>query len=110
MVLLLREKPRPSPKVNKRNDKWLCLDSFDVLRIISTNIPATVMVSGVRSNKDHVMPPPIFPRGLDFNASQYDEVLKTEIKLWMAEVRSGKPYMFLKDSTLHQKALTQEWL
>jgi len=48
-------------KINRRNDRWLCADPSDVPRVMHTKFPATVMVLGVVSNKEHVMSPHFFP-------------------------------------------------
>ena len=43
-------------KVNRRNDRWLCVDPSEVPHVMHTKFPATVMVLGVVSNEGHVHP------------------------------------------------------
>ena len=42
---------------------WIATNNRDVLRVMKTNFPATVMVFGVVSSKGHIMPPHIFEVG-----------------------------------------------
>ena len=50
-------------KVNRRNDRWLCADPSEVPTVMHTKFPATVMVFGVVSNEEHIMPPHFFSTG-----------------------------------------------
>jgi len=67
-------------KTNRRNDRRFCADSSDVLRVMHTKFPATVMVLEVVSNKGHVMPPHFFLQGLRVNAAAYIDALETVVK------------------------------
>ena len=46
----------------------------DVLRVMKTKFPATVMVFGVVSSEGHIMPPHIFEVGLKINTKVYLDV------------------------------------
>ena len=50
---------------------------FNVLRMMKTKFPATVMVFGMVSNEGHIMPPHIFEVGLKVNTKMYLDVLKS---------------------------------
>ncbi len=54
-------------KVNRRNNRLLCLDPADVLVVMSTKFPARGMVRKVVSNEGNAMPLHIFPKGLKVN-------------------------------------------
>lgn len=98
-------------KFNRRNDRWLCSDPKEVPTVMHTKFPSTVMVLGVISNEDRVMPPHFFPQGLRINAAAYIEVLATVVRPWMEEIAQGRPYVFQQDSaTAHTAHTTQEWL
>ncbi len=49
-------------KVNKRNNRWLSLDTTEVLIVMSTKFPATVMILGVVSNEATSCCPTSSPR------------------------------------------------
>ena len=55
---------------------WIATNNRDVPRVMKTKFPATVMVFGVVSSKDHIMPPDIFKFGLKVNTKVYLDVLK----------------------------------
>ena len=46
---------------------WIATNNRDVLRVMKTKFPATVMVFGVVSSEGHIMPPHIFDDGLKVN-------------------------------------------
>ena len=55
---------------------WIAINNRDVPRVMKTKFPATVMVFGVVSSEDHIMPPHIFKVGLKVNTKVYLDVLK----------------------------------
>ncbi len=77
--------------MNKRNNRWLSLDTTEVPIVMSTKFPATVMVLGVVSNEGDVMMPHIFPKGLRVNRAEYIKVLDEVVKPWMDEIAGGTP-------------------
>ena len=46
---------------------WIATNNRDVPRVMKTKFPATVMVFGVVSSEDHIMPLHIFEVGLKVN-------------------------------------------
>ena len=46
---------------------WIATNNRDVPRVMKTKFPAIVMVFGVVSSEDHIMPPHIFKVSLKVN-------------------------------------------
>ena len=65
---------------------------FNVPRVMKTKFPATVMVFGVVSSEDHIMPLHIFEVGLKVNTNVYLYVLKSVVILWCNQVVGGRPW------------------
>lgn len=98
-------------KLNRRNDRWLCSDPFEMPRVICTKFPSIVMVLDVVSNEGHVIPPHFFPQGLRVNAAAYIEVLETVVKPWIDNICNIRPYIFQQELAPSHKALqTQKWM
>jgi hypothetical protein len=96
-------------KVNKKNNRWLCVDISEVPVAMATKFPATVMVLGMVNNEGDVMPPHIFAKGLKINTEEYTKVLKEVVKPWMDEVAAGRHYMFQQDGApAHNSKATQD--
>ena len=55
---------------------------FNVPRVMKTKFSATVMVFGVVSSEDHIIPPHIFEVGLKVNTKVYLDVLKSVVIRW----------------------------
>ena len=55
---------------------------------------ATVMVLGVVSKAEHVIPPYYIRQRLRVNAPTYIEVLEAVVKPWIDSVLSERPYLF----------------
>ena len=72
-----------------------------------TKFPAAVMVLGVMSNEEYVMPPRFYHQGLRVNAAAYIEVLEAVVKPWIDSVCGERPYVFQQDSALSHKAITR---
>ena len=47
-------------KVKRKNDRWLCKGPDEVMTVMHTKFPASVMVLGVVSSEGDVMPPHFF--------------------------------------------------
>ena len=76
-----------------------------------TKFPATVMVFGVVSSEDHIMPPHIFGVGLKDNTKLYLDVLKSVVIPWYNQVVGGRPWVWQQDSVpAHKSKETQAWL
>ena len=58
---------------------WIATNNKDVLRVMKTKFPATVMVIGVVLSEGHIMPPHIFEVGLKVNTKVYLDVLKSVV-------------------------------
>ena len=56
---------------------WIATNNQDMPRVMKTKFPATVMVFGVVSSEDHIMPPHFFEVGLKVNTKVYLDVLKS---------------------------------
>ena len=83
----------------------------DVARVMKTKLPATVMVFGVVSSEDHIMPPHIFEVGLKVNTKVYLDVLKSVVIPWCNQVAGGRPWVWQQDSApAHKSKETQAWL
>ena len=80
-IQLMTTGPLPAPSKCNR----------DVLRVMKTKFPATVMVFGVVSSKGHIMPPHIFEVGLKVNNKVYLDVLKSVVIPWCNQVAGGRP-------------------
>ena len=90
---------------------WIATNDRDVLRVMKTKFPETVMVFGVVSREGHIMPPHIFEVGLKINTKVYLDVLKSVVIPWCNQVASGIPWMWQQDSApAHKSKETQAWL
>ena len=66
---------------------WITTNNRDVLRVMKTKFPATVMVFGVVSSEGNIMPP------------------------WCNQVAGGRSWVWQQDSALaHKSKETQAWL
>ena len=65
---------------------WIATNNRGVPRVVKTTFPATVMVFGVLSSDDHIMPPHIFEVGLKVNTKVYLDVLKSVVIPWCNQV------------------------
>ena len=84
---------------------------FIVPRVMKTKFPATVMVLGVVSSEDHIMPPHIFEVGLKVNTKVYPDVLKSVVIPWCNQVAGDRPWVWQQDSApAHKSKETQAWL
>lgn len=97
--------------VNKRNNRWLCMDVNEVPIIMKTKFPTAVMVMGVVSNEGDIMPPHFFLRGSRLNADAYLEVLRQIVVPWMKQVANGRYFIFQQDGApAHNSKKVQEFL
>ena len=91
--------------------RWIATNNRDVLRVMKTKFPATVMVLGVVSSEGHIMPPHIFDIGLKVNTKMYLDVLKSVVIPWCNQVAGGRPWVSQQDSApAHKSKETQAWL
>ena len=70
---------------------WIATNNRDVSTVMKTKFPATVMVFGVVSSEDHIMPPHIFEVGLKVNTKVYLDVLKSVVIPWCNQVAGRIP-------------------
>ena len=90
---------------------WIATNNRDEPRVIKKRFPATVMVFGVVSSEDHIMPPHIFEVGLKVNTKVYLDALKSVVILWSNQVAGGRPWVWQQDSTpAHKSKETNAWL
>ena len=84
---------------------------FNVSMVMKTKFSATVMVFGVVSSEDHIMPPHIFEVGLKVNTKVCLDVLKSVVIPWCNQVAGGRPWVWQQDSAPTYKSKeTQAWL
>ena len=89
----------------------IATNNRDVPRVMKTKFSATVMVFGVVSSVDHIMPPHIFEVGLKVNTKVYLDVLKSVVILWCNQVAGGRPRVWQQDSApAHKSKETEAWL
>ena len=90
---------------------WIATNNRDVPRMMKTKFLATVMVSGMVSSEDHIMPPHIFEVSLKVNIKVYLDVLKSVVIPWCNQVASCRPWVWQQDSAPANKSKeTQAWL
>ena len=90
---------------------WIATNNRYVPRVMKTKFTATVMVFGVVSSEDHIMPPHIFEVGLKVNTKVYLDVLKSVVIPWCNQVAGGRPWVWQQDSApAHKSKETQAWL
>ena len=90
---------------------WIATNNRDVLRVMKTKFPATVMVFGVVSSEGHIMPPHIFKVGLKVNIKVYLDVLKSVVIPWCNQMAGGRPWVWQQDlARAHKSKETQAWL
>ena len=65
---------------------WVATNNRDVPSVMKTKFSAIVMVFGVVSSEDHIMPPHIFGVGLKVNTKVYLDVLKSVVIPWCNQV------------------------
>ena len=90
---------------------WIATNNRDVLKVMKTKFPATVIVFGVVSSEGHIMPPHIFEVGLKVNTKEYLDMLKSVVIPWCNQVAGGSPWVWQPDSApAHKSKETQAWL
>ena len=70
---------------------WIATNNRDMSRVMKIKFPATVMVFGVVSSENHIMPPHIFEVGLKVNTKVYLDVLKSVVIPWCNQVAGSRP-------------------
>ncbi len=99
------------PEMQIKMQIWIATNSRDVPRVMKTKFPATVMVFGVVSSEDHIIPPHIFEVGLKVNTKVYLAVLKSVVISRCNQVAGGRPWLRQQDSApAHKSKETQAWL
>ena len=87
---------------------WNVTKNRDVLRVMKSKFPATVMVFGVVSSEGHIMPPHIFEVGLKVNTKVYLDVLKSVVIPLCNQVAGGRPWVWQQDlAPAHKSIETQ---
>ena len=100
----------PLPALSKCKSGWFnaCGHSSTHWTTIRT---ATVMVFGVVSSEDHIMPPHISEVGLKVNTKVYLDVPKSVVIPWCNLVAGGRPWVWQQDSApAHKSKETHAWL
>ena len=78
------------PSYDSQNYHWIATNNRDILRVMKTKFPATVIVFGVISSEGCIMPPHIFEVGLKVNTKVYLDVLKGVVIPWCNQVVGGR--------------------
>ena len=65
---------------------WIATNNKDVPRVMKTKFPATVMIFGMVSSENHIMPPHIFEVGLKVNTKVYLVVVKCVVIPWCSQL------------------------
>ena len=92
-------------------DNRTIASTLKVPRVIKTKFPAAVMIFGVVSSEDHIMPLHIFEVGLKVNTKVYLDVQKSVVIPWCNQVAGARPWVWQQDSALaHMSKETQAWL
>ena len=90
---------------------WIATNNRDVPRVLKTKFPATVMVFGVVSSEDLIMPSHVLEVGLKVNTKVYLDVLKSVVIPWCNQVAGGRPRVWQQDSApTHKSKGFQAWL
>ena len=69
---------------------WIATNNRDMIRLVKTKFPATVLVFGVASSEGHIMPPHIFEVDLKVNTKVYLDVLKSVVIPWCNQMAGGR--------------------
>ena len=92
------------PSYDSQKHHWIATNNRDMLRVMKTKFPATVMVFGVVSSEGHIMPPRIFEVGLKIITKiitkMYLDVLKSVVIPWCSQ----------DSAPTHKSKETQAWL
>ena len=90
---------------------WIATNNRDVLKVMKTKFPATVMVFVVVLSEGHIMLPHIFEVGLKVNTKVYLDVLKSVVIPWCNWLAGGRPWVRQQDSApAHKSKETKAWL
>ena len=73
---------------------WIVTNNRDVPRVMKTKFPAMVMVFGVLSSEDHIIPPHIFEVDLKVSTKVNLDVLKSVVIPWCNQVAGGRPWVW----------------
>ena len=73
---------------------WIATNNRDVLMVMKTKFPATIMVFGVVLSEGHIMPPYIFEVGLKDNTKVYPDMLNSVVMPWWNQVAGGRPWVW----------------
>jgi hypothetical protein len=105
-----RKLARAKMVLKRKNNRWRCSDISEILIVMATKFPATVMVLGLVSNKGDLMLPHFFDKGLQINAEEYLKVLHVMVKPWMDRVAVGCLYVFQEDdASVHNSKMAWYW-
>ena len=77
---------------------WIATHNRDVPRVMKTKFPVTVMVFGVVSSEDHIMPLRTLKVGLKVNTKVYLDVLKSVVFPWCNQLAGGRAWMWQQGS------------
>ena len=78
--------------VNSQNNCWPTLSPQDVLIVMKTECPVHIMILGVVTTDNNVMPPLIFPHAHRPNIEAYIKYLEEVVLPWIERLASGRPY------------------
>ena len=100
-----------NPSYDSQNHRWIATNNRDMIRVMKTKFPATVMAFGVVSSEGHTMPPHIFEVSLKVHTKVYLDELKSVVIPWCNQVAGGRPWVWQQDlAPAHKSKETQAWL
>ena len=98
-------------RFNRQNQRWIAACPGDVIRVMKTKFPQTVMVFEVISSEGDVMPPHIFDVGLKVNTEVYLQVMNDVVLPWIRNVAGDRPWVWQQDSApAHVSKRSISWL
>ena len=83
---------------NSRNDCYIASEPQELVPVVTSKKPASVMVLVVICSNGKVMPPHFFQPGTKINAEAYQEVLETAVLPWLKDQCPQGNFVWQRDS------------
>ena len=80
--------------INSQNNRWLYLTPQDLLILMKTKHWVHIIVFGVITSDNDVIPPFIFPNGLRLNIKAYIKCLEEVMVSCIKRVTGGRSYIW----------------
>ena len=96
---------------NWRNFRVIALNPSEVLPIMQSKNPASIMVFGAIASDGNIIPPHFIKVGLKINTVQYMKILERVVLAWIIENYDPKHVLFVQDSApAHEPKTVREFL